>query len=208
MRCGSVLFGLVESVARCGSVWFGAVLSVWFGLVRCGSVWFGVGRFSPAWFGVVRFRTATTVFNKPTSTFSWYNTFFDSLHWHSIVHFANVTSKVQHLPVCVHDCLNHQYTVGGWESPSTNLTLPPIAESKAKTHKHLTFKLGHPSFRLGPNFRNHQACRAWMGARLPFRNTYHKGFSLFMGQTPRYYAPDEISCLFWWADHYSRSHSH
>ena len=47
----------------------------------------------------------------------------------------------------------------------------------------------HPAFRLGPKFRNHQACRAWMGARLPFRNTYHKGFSLFMGQA-RYYAPE------------------
>ena len=53
----------------------------------------------------------------------------------------------------------------------------------------------HPEFRLGLKFRNHRACRAWMGARLPFRNTYHKGFSLFMGQT-RYYAPDENSGLF------------
>ena len=44
----------------------------------------------------------------------------------------------------------------------------------------------------------------WMSARLPFRNTYHKGFSLFMGQT-RYHAPDKNSCLFWWADRYSRS---
>ena len=46
-----------------------------------------------------------------------------------------------------------------------------------------------------------------MGVQLPFWNTYHKGFSLFMKQT-RYYAPDENSCLFWWADHDSRSHSH
>ena len=29
-------------------------------------------------------------------------------------------------------------------------------------------------------FRNHQTCRAWIGARLPFRNTYHKGFSLLI----------------------------
>ena len=33
-----------------------------------------------------------------------------------------------------------------------------------------------------------------MDARLPFRNTYHKGFSLVMGQT-RYHAPDENGCL-------------
>ena len=32
-------------------------------------------------------------------------------------------------------------------------------------------------------------------AHLPFRNMYHKGFSLFMGQTC-YHAPDENSCLF------------
>ena len=34
---------------------------------------------------------------------------------------------------------------------------------------------------FGPKLRNHRACRAWMGVHLPFRNTYHKGFSLFMG---------------------------
>ena len=60
---------------------------------------------------------------------------------------------------------------------------------------------------FGPNFCHYQTCRAWVGARLQFRNTYHKGFSLFMGQT-RYHAPDENSCLFWWADHQLRSHSH
>ena len=32
----------------------------------------------------------------------------------------------------------------------------------------------HPAFRLGPKFRNHQACRAWMGAGLPFQNTWDK----------------------------------
>ena len=59
----------------------------------------------------------------------------------------------------------------------------------------------HPSFRPGPKFRNHQTCRAWMGARLPYRNTYHKGIYPFVEQT-RHYAPDEIGCLFWWADHF------
>ena len=52
-----------------------------------------------------------------------------------------------------------------------------------------------PIFWFGPNFHHHQTCRAWMSVRLPFRNTYHKGFSLFMGQT-RYHASDENSCLY------------
>ena len=60
----------------------------------------------------------------------------------------------------------------------------------------------HPIFRFGPNFRNKRKCRAWMGTRLPFRNTYHKGVYPFLGQT-RYYAPDENSGLFRWADHHS-----
>ena len=44
-------------------------------------------------------------------------------------------------------------------------------------------------------------CRAWMGARLPFRNTYHKGMYPFLGQT-HYYAPDKNNGLFRWADHH------
>ena len=39
-----------------------------------------------------------------------------------------------------------------------------------------------------------------MGARLPFRNMYHKGIYLFLGKM-RYYAPDENGGLFQWADH-------
>ena len=31
------------------------------------------------------------------------------------------------------------------------------------------------SFWPGQKFRNHQTCRAWMGAHLPYRNMYHKG---------------------------------
>ena len=57
----------------------------------------------------------------------------------------------------------------------------------------------HSSFRSGPNFRNHRTCRAWMGARLPCRNTYQKGIYPFLGQT-RYYAPDENGGLLQWAD--------
>ena len=39
-----------------------------------------------------------------------------------------------------------------------------------------------------------------MGAHLPFRNMYHKGIYLILGQI-HYYAPDENSGLFQWADH-------
>ena len=63
---------------------------------------------------------------------------------------------------------------------------------------------GHPSIRPGLKFRNHQTCRAWMGAHLPYRNTYHKGIYPFVEQT-HHYAPDEIGCLFWWTD---ITHSH
>ena len=47
--------------------------------------------------------------------------------------------------------------------------------------------------------KHHRTCRAWVGVRLPFRNTYQKGIYPFLGQT-RYYAPDEIGGLFRWAD--------
>ena len=52
----------------------------------------------------------------------------------------------------------------------------------------------HPSFRSGLKIRNHRMSRAWMGARLPFRNTYQKGIYPFWGQA-RYYAPDLIGDL-------------
>ena len=50
----------------------------------------------------------------------------------------------------------------------------------------------HPSFRPGPTFRNPQTCREWMGAHLPFRNTYHEGI---------YPLWNKHACLFcfdWW----------
>ena len=47
---------------------------------------------------------------------------------------------------------------------------------------------------------------SWMGARLPFRNTYHKGFALFMGQTRYYHAPDENNCLITTRDHIPTFH--
>ena len=54
--------------------------------------------------------------------------------------------------------------------------------------------------------RNHRTCWAWVGARLPFRNTYHN-FRIhpFLGQ-PLYYAPDENSGFLGWVDHHPDGH--
>ena len=53
---------------------------------------------------------------------------------------------------------------------------------------------------IAPAICAHPSFRAWMGAHLPYRNTCHKGIYPFVEQT-HHYAPDEIGCLFWWADH-------
>ena len=55
---------------------------------------------------------------------------------------------------------------------------------------------------LAKKTRPGRACRAWMGAHLPFGNTHQKGIYPFLGQT-RYCAPDENSGCFRWTVTYS-----
>ena len=51
-------------------------------------------------------------------------------------------------------------------------------------HEAGCFSLGQKSATM------HRTCRAWMGARPPFQNTYHKGMCPFLGQS-HCYVPDE-----------------